>query len=222
MLIRYLKKPFRLECLHEWLKHDSVKVLDVGCGNHSPSITKSYYPSCHYYGLDKNMSYELDEKDFKLIEKFYEIDLQNENDFLLIPDDFFDCIILSHIIEHINNGEKVIPHLLKKLKKGGIIYLEFPSRKSIYFPSMKGPLLGGTLNFYDDPTHLRLYDLNEANDLLIQQGCTILRSGLRRSKKRIMFFPIYFIGSLIYFRHINGGLFWDLLGFAQYIIASKK
>ena len=36
------------------------------------------------------------------------------------------------------------------LKKGGILYMAFPCEESITFPSREG-----TLNFYDDPTHVK-------------------------------------------------------------------
>ena len=39
--------------------------------------------------------------------------------------------------------------MLNRIKKGGSIYLSFPSTKSVNFPSRIG-----TLNYYDDPTHL--------------------------------------------------------------------
>ena len=38
--------------------------------------------------------------------------------------------------------------MLKKVKRGGSLYLSFPSAKSLSFPSRIG-----TLNYYDDITH---------------------------------------------------------------------
>ena len=217
MLIRYLKRPPRFDYLHKWLRKPSVRILDVACGNHSPSLTKQHYPECKYYGLDKTRSYNLDSKDFNCMEQFYEIDLSNTDDLDRIPDDFFDCLILSHIIEHLENGESVIVHLLGKLKKGGVIYIEFPSPRSVHFPSMKG-----TLNFYDDPAHIKLHSLRELELLLTDNGCLIIRSGIRRSLKRILLLPVYIVGSLAVKGYVSGGVFWDILGFANYVIASRN
>lgn len=217
MLIQYLRKPVRFDYLHRWLRKPFIKILDVGCGNHSPSRTKRCYPNCRYYGLDKSREYNISKEDFQCMEEFYEIDLSNSSNLDMIPNEFFNCLILSHIIEHLENSENVILHLLNKLKKNGIIYIEFPSPNSVHLPSMKG-----TLNFYDDPTHVRLHNLRDLELLLTNNGCTIIKSGVRRSLKRILLMPIYAIGSFILYRYLSGGIFWDITGFANYIIALKN
>ncbi|NBV95614.1 MAG: methyltransferase domain-containing protein, partial [Actinobacteria bacterium] len=72
------------------------------------------------------------------------------------PDNYFDGIWMVHVIEHLHNGDAVIQHLLPKLKSGGFLYIEYPGQKSTTLPSMHG-----TLNFKDDPTHVRVYSVNE-------------------------------------------------------------
>lgn len=212
-----LKKPVRFDLLDRWLKTPNIVILDVGCGNHSASVTKRYFPQSLYYGLDKSKNYNNDEQDFEEMEDFYEIDLEDFEQLQKIPDNFFDCIILSHIIEHLRNGEDVILQLIKKLKRRGIIYIEFPSPHSVYLPSMKG-----TLNFHDDPSHVRLYSLKDLSSLLIQGNCKIIDARVRRSLKRIIFFPIYLARSLFIKGCQRAGIFQDLTGFASYIVASKE
>ena len=214
----YFGKPVKFDLLDKWLSKDSIKILDVGCGNYSASRTKKYYQNCIYYGLDRDKNYNNDVADFKAMENFYEVDLScNSNKLEALPNNFFDCIILSHVIEHLINGQDIILHLLSKLKKGGVIYIEFPSQRSLYLPSMKG-----TLNFYDDLTHKKTYQIKEIENLLINKNFSIIESGTRRSKKRIFFLPIYLLGSLINLGYISGHIFWDILGFANYVIAQKK
>lgn len=215
-LYRWLKKPYRFELLDEWLTKPGVKILDVGCGNHAAAATKRYYPQCLYYGLDKSADYHNDEEDFKQMEKFYKIDLTKLEELKIIPDQFFDCIIMSHIIEHLEEGDKIILSLLKKLKRGGIIYIEFPSPHSVSLPSMRG-----TLNFYDDPSHVRIYNINELSLLMNNSGCSVFKNEIRRSWKRIILLPFNFTNAL--FRgNALGGVFWDITGFASYILASKS
>ena len=221
MISRYLKKPFKFDCLDQWLKKSDVKVLDIGCGNHSPSLTKSYYPQCHYYGLDRSRSYNLNEKDFASIEQFFEIDLQKDHHLSEVPDNFFDCIIVSHVIEHLGAGEEIVSSLCKKLKQNRVLYLEFPSLRSPRLPAMRRPFFGDSLNFYDDPTHVRLYQPSTLEECLQKSGCKILESKHRRSWKQIVFFPVYAIGSLVYLHYLSGGIFWDMTGFAYYIVAQK-
>lgn len=214
----YFGKPVKFDLLDKCLSGGFIRLLDVGCGNHSASRTKKYYPNCVYYGLDRDKNYNNNVVDFEAMKNFYKIDLSCDlNKFKTIPGNFFDCIILSHVIEHLVNGKDVLLYLLPKLKRGGVIYIEFPSQKSLYLPSMKG-----TLNFYDDLTHKKTYQIKEIENLLINKNFSIIESGTRRSKKRIFFLPMYLLGSLINLGYISGHIFWDILGFANYIIAQKK
>ncbi len=107
------------------------------------------------------------------------------------------------------NGDTVIEHLVNKLRKGGVIYIEYPSARSTKLPSMKG-----SLNFYDDPTHCRIYSLNEVESLLLKKGFKILSAGTRRDLARIVLLPLFVAHSKIKLGYVSGSTFWDLLGFA--------
>lgn len=216
-LLLWLAKPFRLDVLDKWLRKPLIKILDVGCGDHSSTKTKKYFPKCKYYGLDKSKDHNNISEDFEIMEKFYEIDLNNINLLKNIPNNYFDCIILSHIIEHIKKGEDIVLGLVDKLKAGGVMYLEFPSPRSLYLPRMSG-----TLNFYDDPTHIRLYTLDELCNLLSKKRFSIYRAGTRRYWKRILLFPIYLIISIIKSGRLDGSVISDMVGFASYLIAIKQ
>jgi hypothetical protein len=124
---------------------------------------------------------------------------------------------MSHIIEHLRNGHEVIQALILKVKPGGIVYIEYPSKRSTRFPSMKG-----TLNFFDDPTHCRLYDIRELNEILSKSGCTVFKAGTRRDWVRVFLTPIAALRSKVILGHVEAGVFWDLLGFAEFILARKS
>lgn len=204
----------KLKYLYDEYKGNPFTILDVGCGNHSASIIKSVFKNSKYYGIDKE-NYNNSDDDLKLMEKFYKIDLEygSYND---IPDNSFDVIMLAHVIEHISNGLSVVEKLMPKLKKGGVIYIEFPSVKSLNFPSMKG-----TLHFCDDPTHKRLYDVKEISNLLLANGFKIIKAGNLRDPVRIILFPAILISSLIR-GTIGAGTFWYVLGFPDFVFARKN
>ena len=195
-------KPFRL--------------LDVGVGNHSASKTVFLFPNCEYYGVDLDKDYNNSEEDFKVMKEFYEMDL-TKLDFHLIPDNFFDGIWIAHVIEHLFNGDKVIEKLIQKLKPGGYMYVEYPGIKSTKLPSMNG-----TLNFYDDETHVRVYSVKELAEIFNKNGCKVLSSGTRRNLYFIIASPLRVIGHWLKGKKLIGNIFWDLLGFAEFVYAIKK
>jgi SAM-dependent methyltransferase len=207
--------PPKFQFLYKKLKGKNFKLLDVGCGNNSPSITKYWFPNCLYYGLDKDIGYNNTYKDMELMDGFYEMDLADEQ-FGEIPLEYFDVIVMTHIIEHLFNGDNVIIKLLTKLKPGGYLYLEYPSFKSTKFPSMKG-----TLNFFDDPTHCRLYSQIELYNLFLRHNCKIIQGGLRRNIKYILLTPLRSLYDLIRYGYVNGSVVWDLMGFVEYITVQK-
>ncbi len=194
----------------------SFKLLDVGAGNHSAGKIKKLFPNCHYSGLDLDKNYSNSEEDFSVMEQFYELDL-TKLDYHIIPDNHFDAIIMSHVIEHLHNGDQVLPLLLKKLKPGGLMYIEYPGIKSTKLPSMHG-----TLNFYDDKTHVRVYSVKELSAIYQQSGCNILSAGTRRNPYFIVGMPVRALGSLLSGKKLQGNLFWDLLGFAEFLEVRKN
>lgn len=208
-------KPFRLIKIDKYIKNKSCVILDAGAGSHSASITKKWFPNCTYHGIDISDNYRNDDKDFSLMDKFYKLDLTSL-ELSNIPDNFYDVIIMSHIIEHLENGDAVIEKILTKLKPAGLIYIEFPSIKSTKLPSMPE-----TLNFYDDPTHCRIFLLPEVYDILINNGLKINEGGTRRQWINIFLMPVKIVRDLVKTGRLNGGTFWDITGFAEYVVAHK-
>ncbi len=79
-----------------------------------------------------------------------------------MPDEF-DAAISHHNLEHCNHPMETLDAICSRLKKGGMLYLAFPSERSVTFPSRKG-----TLNFYDDGTHIYLPDFKAVMKRLIR------------------------------------------------------
>jgi Methyltransferase domain len=193
----------------------SFKLLDIGAGNHSASKTKRVFPRCEYHGVDMARSYNNDDADFNLMDAFYEMDL-TKLDFSKIPDAYFDGIWMVHVIEHLYNGDEVINGLLPKLKKGGYMYVEYPGKKSTMLPSMYG-----TLNFKDDPTHVRVYTITELSRIFETHQCTVLKAGTRRNGWFIAAMPFRIASTIFSGKKLQGNVFWDLLGFAEYLWIRK-
>jgi hypothetical protein len=191
-------------------------LLDIGAGNHSAIKIKRVFPACEYHGVDMEKDYNNSEEDFKLMKAFYEMDLTKLN-FSSIPDNYFDGIWMVHVIEHLYNGDEVITKLLPKLKSGGFLYIEYPGEKSTRLPSMHG-----TLNFKDDPTHVRVYSVKELSQLFNNNNCTVVKGGMRRNGWFIAATPFRIISTWLSGKKLQGNIFWDLLGFAEYVWVKKN
>ena len=192
------------------------RLLDVGAGNHSATKIKNVFPNCEYHGVDLERNYNNSDKDFALMSGFYEMDL-TKLEMSSIPDNYFDGIWMVHVIEHLHNGDSVIEKLLPKLVQGGFLYIEYPGHKSTRLPSMNG-----TLNFYDDSTHQRVYSVGELKGLFKKNNCTVIKSGTRRNGWFIMAMPFRIISHLLRFKKLQGNIFWDILGFAEYVWVKKN
>jgi len=196
-------------------KNEKFRVLEVGIGNESPTKFKKLFKNAIYDGVDKNLDYNLSKVSINQIDVFYNRDLEVES-LADIPNENYDYVIIAHVIEHISNEEEILRQLAKKLKYGGYLYLEYPSKQSVNFPSMKG-----TLNFYDDPTHKRFYSFSELTNLFLNENLKILRSGVKRDFWRIFGLPLIIPISFLKLGYIRGSVFWDLLGFSEYFLVRK-
>lgn len=211
----YLLRPVRFDYITTLDELPEIgRILDVGCGNRSPVLTKKYFPNCIYHGIEKSREM-LTQADLSNTDVLFELDLENAN-LQVIGNEWYDCVIASHVLEHLQDGLSVLRQLVDKLRHGGILYIETPSEKSVRFPSMPG-----TLNFYDDTTHVRVYARDVLCSAMKESGCIIVRSSVRHSLKRILLFPLHVVYSLVRYRELRGTVFWDILGFASVVIARK-
>jgi SAM-dependent methyltransferase len=217
LLWRYLV-PFRLRYIRKVFGHSPFKLLDVGCGINSFEVIKHWLPAVRYYGLD-NCRTEASEY-YQAMDEFFLIDLEKDT-LTTIPDGFFDVIILSHVIEHLDNGLAVIRELSAKLAPAGYIYIETPSIRTLALPSADG-----FLNFHDDSTHKRLYSIVDIANALLSSRVKIVKAARRRDP--VGFFllgPLALLYNIPYvLRHgrLYGRPLWDLLGVADFVLGQKR
>lgn len=220
-LRRWFEFPHRLIATKAALSRPGARVLDIGCGNHSPTLTKAYFPHCVYHGLDRER-WNNDAADAAATDHFYPIDLESE-ELDEVGDEQYDVVICSHVLEHLSNPESVATKLARKLKANGMLYIEVPSSRSMKLPRAKDGWFGirGCLNFYDDETHVTLVDLEEIRALLTKQGYAATEPRYRFLWRRVVFWPLYAATGIALRGYIPASVMWDVTGFAKYIVVTR-
>src|SRR3989344_7319378 len=123
-VVGYINRE-RLESIIKLLdKNKKIKILDAGCGEGhllEKIFNKGYK---NLYGADiTKIALESAKKRVKA--KFFLQDLGK----LRFKDNFFDVVICTEVIEHIENYKKVINELKRVLKKNGLFIITFPNEK---------------------------------------------------------------------------------------------
>ena len=113
---------------HEKLEKDLPKkkynkVLEIGPGPH-PHFQYIKHDYEKYYILEKEKNLI---KHFKKIKNKKIIIRDYKSDKIPFKKKFFDRIIMSHVLEHINFPEAYIFEVMSKLKKGGVLSIALPT-----------------------------------------------------------------------------------------------
>jgi len=201
------------------LSAPDLRILDIGCGNNSPSITKHWFPHCHYSGADIQQ-YNNDNNDLSAMDTFYPVGVDGSG-YSEIPDRSYDLIILHHVIEHMTAPSPILAQICSKLKPGGCIWIAFPSVRSLSFPSAAE----GTLQFCDDDTHVYVPSVREISNVLLANGIKVLHAGRTRDVVRTMVgvavLPWALLRRLVTGRFVVRGL-WYVLGFEDHVFGQRR
>ncbi len=107
-------------------------------------------------------------------------DLQKDR--LPWPDGSMNAITCMHLVEHLNDLTLLIQEVKRLLPPGGEVYFETPHPKTVALPSPRGSAVSNfTLNFYDDPTHVKPVAIGALAQLVEQEGLRVVASGTSRN-----------------------------------------
>ena len=164
---------------------EKARILDYGCYewptyNISKTLGRG---DLKQHGCDLKAYSEIpDDAEFHLI------DLATSN-ILDCPDDYFDLIVASHVIEHIEKPTMFFEALLRKCKAGGLIYFEAPSDRSAIVKSDAEYKSHSFLSFWDDPTHIRPWTPAAFYRLALSYDCHLRQSKYMSSLKDKILYP---------------------------------
>jgi ubiquinone/menaquinone biosynthesis C-methylase UbiE len=149
-----------------------AKVLDIGCGAGAMLASlESVIQDKTYYGVDiseKAISYG--KKTFKHITLTV-----SPSDKLNFPDSYFDAVIVSEVLEHVQSIPETVNEIKRVLKKGGTLYFTSPLEKSMftlqgimlhYFHYVLSTHTTGHINFFNEKDIVQML---EKNNFKIQQ-----------------------------------------------------
>jgi len=159
------------------LENKNASILDIGCANGEllTEFKKLGYKNLN--GLDPSR---------KCVENVQEGINAFEGELFTIrsaiPRQKFDCIILSHVLEHICDLQVAADNIVGKLNENGILYIEVPdaSRYTKYY----------LVPFhYFDCEHINHFDENSLNNLFLQKNLDLVEFAKKESHVSNKLYP---------------------------------
>lgn len=145
-----------------------IKILDIGC--YSGDILRILPKNVDYVGVDS------DKKALEIAHqrgaRVQRVDLENEPIPLL---EKFDIIIISELLEHLKNPEKIFLQIKELLNEGGIVLISLPNECTAYhrFKVLFGRGIDGT--GFEPHYHLHFPTLKQ-NREFIEKHFTIVET----------------------------------------------
>lgn len=106
---------------------EKQKILDVGCGCGDLCVLMSKLTNKKVYGVDISphavkLATQIAKKD-KVTCEFKQSDVESR---IPYPDEFFDMVICTQVLEHTPNPEVALTEIKRVLKKDGTLFISFP------------------------------------------------------------------------------------------------
>ena len=142
------------------------KLLDIGCGaGDNAVLIKSAHYECNVYGITYSNA-EADLAQNSMV-KCWVFDIEGR----LSPDladQHFDCLVFSHVLEHLRDPAEVLARFSRLLRKGGQVLIAVPNVLSW---RMRLQFLMGNFTYESagvlDDTHLRFFTYFTADQYLL-------------------------------------------------------
>lgn len=180
--ILYLNKLMdRYKLIYDWIPETTPRLLDIGCGN--LNFTKWFRDKAEVViGTDHNP-----DQPASSINKFPGISaLASAGEHLPFKDEYFDIVIMSDVLEHVQNDKMTIDEVIRIIRPGGSLIISLPNtgplalfdgdnviNRFVWFLSLlkipKGRKPDGTLKrFYEGFEYVRHrhYSLKELMELI--------------------------------------------------------
>jgi ubiquinone/menaquinone biosynthesis C-methylase UbiE len=168
----------RVRTIFEWVDpHDEDVILDCACGRGFYLNMFRYVSNCKLVGLE--LDWSVIQKAQRNVGKLPRVMLNNANIYQLpYPDNTFDAVVLSEILEHIDRDVDGLREVYRVLKPGGVVAITVPNAnypflwdpinktlETVFRTHIgKGPLAGIWAN------HVRLYTAEGLRQSVLAAG----------------------------------------------------
>jgi len=194
----YTKKPIsyfdtpRQDYIDYLPDNPGARILELGTGSGPTGEACLKLGKCsEYVGIELNPEMAAAAAD--KITEVIEGDIEEIN--IPYPDEYFDILIMSEVLEHLRDPDLTVSKLLDKVKKGGLVMASSPniSHHRIIRYLIKGdwPL---TDEGVMDRTHLRWFTPKTFQKMFEEAGCQTTSIG-PVSRKKLKYKIINFISS---------------------------
>jgi len=161
-----------------------TRVLDVGCGGGRHIRQTRLMPGISAVGVDLGANEVADTA--KMLRELDELpaayggsvpeagpwtSIRGSVYELPFPDESFDCVIISEVLEHLGEDERALREVVRVLKRGGTLAVSVPRR---------GPELvcwALSREYRTSPGgHIRVYHARELRQKIERSGCHVIKS----------------------------------------------
>ena len=150
----------------------AVSILDIGCGNGALGERLRQARECHIVGI----TYSQQEAELANV-RLSRVICADLNSFDFSDLGQFDCVIMSHILEHLYSPESFLERLKCVLRPESAVVVALPN---VLFWKQRKEFVKGRWRYQDggimDRTHFRFFDCVSSKELLVHSGYEILRS----------------------------------------------
>lgn len=147
--------------------------LDVGCSTGNLGFALKTSKGCSVNGIESNPEAAAVARN-RGYDQVFVLDLNNELTALPSNDQEYDVITCADVLEHLVTPEKVLGHLCRLLRPGGMVVTSLPN---VAFALTRLHLLLGNWEYQKygilDRTHLRFYTIKSGRQMIASTGLQI-------------------------------------------------
>lgn len=155
----------------KFIPQDSKKILDIGCGQGEFGKQLKQKLQAEVWGIEING--EAASKAGVSLDKIFTGDVT-----VLVkdlPNNYFDCVVLNDVLEHLVDPYSVLANLKSKLSPEGVIVASIPNVR--FFHNLKNLILKKDWRYTDegilDRTHLRFFTKKSITEMFENLGFQI-------------------------------------------------